>query len=384
MPANDVVKPVRTHEDHTAALEEIARLFQAAPGTPEADRLEVLSILTADYEQKHHPLAPADPVELLTFAMKAQGRTQADLAQLLGSRSRASEVLNRRRRLSTEMVDKIAKTWGLPARLLSVPYVVHGGIRRKAVRAAAAAALVLALGASATGGLFWTYGRNLPDSAAIASFTSADIARLGPDGRLMEFRKFVPLSSIPPHVVLAFLAAEDEDYYGHHGYSFAGILRASIHNVQHRRAGKNPEGGATITQQLAKSLFLIGQPPSLERKVKEIILSRRIEATLTKDRILELYLNQIYFGGAAWGIAAAAEQYFGKQPSELGIAEAAYLAALPKAPNTYRLDMPDNLERAKERRDWVLARMADGGLITTAAARIAQAEPLKQDARGQF
>jgi antitoxin component HigA of HigAB toxin-antitoxin module len=126
MPANDAVKPVRTAGDHAAALEEIGRLFDAAPGTPEADRLEVLSILAADYEQKHHRLLPADPVELLAFAMKAQGRGQADLAQLLGSRSRASEILNRRRHLSAEMVDKIAKAWGLPAKLLAVPYAVQG------------------------------------------------------------------------------------------------------------------------------------------------------------------------------------------------------------------------------------------------------------------
>jgi penicillin-binding protein 1A len=384
MSANDAVKPVRTAGDHSEALKEIVRLFDAAPGTPDADRLEVLSILTADYEQKHHTLTPADPVELLTFAMKAQGRTQADLAQLLGSRSRASEVLNRRRHLSAEMVAKIAGAWELPAKLLAVPYAVQGGVKRKAVRAAAALALVLALGASATGGLFWTYGRGLPDTAAIASYKPADIVRLGPDGRLAEFRKFAALSSIPPHAVLAFLAAEDEDYYGHGGVSIAGILRASIHNMQRRIAGRNPEGAATITQQLAKNLFLAGQAPSLERKVKEIILSRRIEEALTKDRILELYLNQIYFGGAAWGIAAASEQYFGKPPSELSIAEAAYLAALPKAPNTYRLDVPDNLERAKQRRDWVLARMAGAGLITAAAAQVAQAEPLKREAIRQF
>jgi penicillin-binding protein 1A len=184
-------------------------------------------------------------------------------------------------------------------------------------------------------------------------------------------------------VVLAFLAAEDQDYYGHHGYSIAGILRASIHNARNPRAAKL-EGGATISQQLAKNLFLAGQEPSLARKVKEIVLSRRIEAALSKDRILELYLNQIYFGGAAWGIAAASEQYFGKEPLELSIAEAAYLAALPKAPNNYRLDVADNLERAKERRDWVLARMADDGLITAAAAQVAQAEQLKRGGSGQF
>jgi penicillin-binding protein 1A len=110
--------------------------------------------------------------------------------------------------------------------------------------------------------------------------------------------------------------------------------------------------------------------------VKEIILARRMEASLSKERILELYLNQIYFGGSAWGIAAAAEHYFGKRPADLGVAEAAYLASLPKAPNAYRLDQPDNRNRAWVRRNWVLARMADDGLITAAAASFAQKEPL--------
>jgi penicillin-binding protein 1A len=113
--------------------------------------------------------------------------------------------------------------------------------------------------------------------------------------------------------------------------------------------------------------------------VKEIILARRIEAALDKNRILELYLNQIYFGGYAYGIAAAAEQYFGKTPADLSVAEAAYLAALPKAPNHYRLDLPHNRERAKERRDWVLTRMADDGLITVSAAHYARLEPLTRN-----
>lgn len=384
MSAGKPVKPVRTAEDHRAALEEISRLFGAAPGTPEADRLEVLVILAADYEHRHYRLADPDPVELLTFAMRAQGRTQADLAQVLGSRSRASEVLNRRRHLSADMVDKLATAWGLPAKLLSVPYAVSGGgLKRAAVRGAAVLTLILGLGASAAGGLLWTYGRNLPDTSAIASYTPPDIVRFAPDGKLAEVRKFTPLNAIPPHVVKAFLAAEDQDYYDHHGFSVTAILRASVHTASHSGTGRKPEGGATITQQLAKNLFLSGEPPSLARKVKEIVLARRIEAALTKDRILELYLNCIYFGGSAWGIRAGAEQYFGRPPSELTVAEAAYLAALPKAPNAYRLDVRDNIARAKERRDWVLARMADDGLITVTAARMAQSESLMLEARRQ-
>jgi penicillin-binding protein 1A len=116
--------------------------------------------------------------------------------------------------------------------------------------------------------------------------------------------------------------------------------------------------------------------PSLRRKIKEIILAQRLEEALTKDRILETWLNVIYFGGQEYGIAAASQRYFGKTPGNLTIAEAAYLAGLPKAPNVYRLDVADNRIRAKERRDWVLDRMATDGMITVSAARLASAEPL--------
>src|SRR5262249_24589965 len=149
------------------------------------------------------------------------------------------------------------------------------------------------------------------------------------------------------------------------------IIRAAIDNLV---SGKR-EGGATITQQLAKNAFL-NDKPSISRKIKEVILARRIERALTKDRILEAYFNRTYFGGQQYGIAAASDRYFGKRTADLTIAEAAYLAGVIKAPNTYRLDEPSNLDRAKARRNWVLERMAGGGLINVAAARLASAEPL--------
>jgi penicillin-binding protein 1A len=249
-------------------------------------------------------------------------------------------------------------------------------MKRAAIRSAAALGLVLAVGLSAVGGLLWKYGRNLPDAAALVSYTPPDIERYNPEGRLVEYRRFVPLSEIPPHVVKAFLAAEDEDYYAHSGYNVPAMVRAALHNLSQIGTGRTPQGAATITQQLAKNLLLSGRPPSIDRKIKEIVLASRIEAALDKDRILELYLNQIYFGGHAYGVAAAARQYFGKTPADLSVAESAYLAALPKAPSNYRLDVPNNQTRAKERRDWVLNRMADDGLITVSAAHLARAEPL--------
>lgn len=366
------LKPIRTEEDHRSALAEIDRLFDAQPGSDDADRLEVLCVLVADYERKVHDLPPSDPIAFLSLAMQMQGRSQADLAQLLGSRPRASEVLNRRRHLSAEMIGKIADAWNLPREPLLAPYAVTGGIRRVVTRGAAVLGVVLLLGVSIVGGVFWTHGEDVPSTAAIANYAPPEVKRYGDDGRLVEYRRFVPLSDIPPHVVKAFLAAEDQDYFGHSGYSISAILRAMVGNASGRKAS----GASTITQQLAKNVLLAGQAPSLSRKVKEIILARRIEAALDKKRILELYLNQIYFGGYAYGISAASEQYFGKSPADLSVAEAAYLAALPKAPNHYRLDVANNRERAKERRDWVLTRMADDGLITMSAAHFAQSEPL--------
>jgi penicillin-binding protein 1A len=355
------LRPIRTEADHAAALAQIDALFAAAPGSAESDRLEVLAVLVSEYERAHSVELPAHPIEVLNLAMKAQGRTQAELAELLGSRSRASEVLGRRRQLSASMVAKLAQAWAIPAALLSAPYSVESRLMRALRISVVVLALVTGLSAAAIGGVYAWYGADLPDSDQIAATLTGSTA---------DIPGFTPLGELPPEVIKAFLAAEDEDFYAHGGYSRMAILRAAWQTVSDKR-----QGGATITQQVAKNV-LLKETPSIGRKIKEIILAQRLEKALTKDRILEAWFNVIYFGGKEYGIAAASQHYFGKTPGDLTIAEAAYLAGLPKAPIVYRLDVADNRARARERRDWVLTRMAADGMITVSAARLASAEPL--------
>lgn len=369
------VRPIRTPADYEQALHEIAALMAAAPGTPEEERLEVLAALVAAYEARQGSPTTADPIEVLQLAMRTQGKGQKDMAEVLGSRSRASEILSRKRRLSADMIEKLSRAFSVPSHLLAMPYdAAAGRLRRILVAGAATTASVLALGVVGTGVLFWSYGQDLPDATALVGYRPPTIVERDASGNPTISRTFVPLSEIPPHVVKAFLAAEDRNFYEHGGVSARAILRAAIHNIA--TLGTDPAGGSTISQQVAKNVLLPGQPRSLERKVKEVILARRLDENLTKDQILEIYLNQIYFGGRSYGIAAAANAYFGKPVVDLTLAEAAYLAALPKAPNDYRLDRADNRGRAKVRRDWVLARMADDGLITSSAAHLAAGEPL--------
>ncbi len=369
------VQPIRSLADYEQALREIETLMDAEPSSQEEDRLEVLAALVAAYEAKQGVTVSADPISVLQLALRAQSKGQKDVAAALGSRSRASEILSRKRHLSADMIEKLSRAFAIPVHLLAAPYeVATGRLRRILVGGAAAAAVALGLMGAGTGLLFWHYGQDLPDAASLASYRPPDLARTDDTGRLVERRSFVPLSQIPPHVVKAFLAAEDQDFYDHSGVSTRAILRASLQNIAN--LGVDPAGGSTISQQVAKNVLLPGQPRSVERKIKELLLARRIEASLTKDQILEIYLNQIYFGGSAYGIAAASQTYFGKEPADLTLAEAAYLAALPKAPNHYRLDMAENRGRAKDRRDWVLARMADDGLISPNAAHLTAGEPL--------
>ncbi|MBX6320663.1 MAG: penicillin-binding protein 1A [Rhodospirillaceae bacterium] len=225
--------------------------------------------------------------------------------------------------------------------------------------------------------LYKRYSADLPDYQKLASYEPPIVSRVyANDGRLIaeyatENRFFVPISAIPKRVIDAFLAAEDKTFYSHPGLDIPGIIRAVLTNLAHR--DRRPIGASTITQQVAKN-FLLSSEVSYERKIKEMILALRIERAFTKDHILELYLNQIYLGQGAYGVAAAALEYFNKSLDELTLGEAAYLAALPKAPNNYNLIRQP--QAAKDRRDWVIDRMLDDGFITAEEAQAAKTEPL--------
>ena len=172
----------------------------------------------------------------------------------------------------------------------------------------------------------------------------------------------------------AFLSAEDKNFYTHHGVDPISILRAALTDIGRWRSNRRPVGASTITQQVAKNMLLSNEL-SVGRKVKEMLLATRIEEALSKDRILELYLNEIYLGSGAYGVVAAALTYFNKSLDELTLGEAAYLAGLPKAPNNYN---PARFpQAAKARRDWVLDRMAEDGIATEAEVAAAKAEPLR-------
>ncbi len=246
------------------------------------------------------------------------------------------------------------------------------------------ALLVAIAGAAGVLAVFWHYGQSLPDYRQLAEYEPAITTRVyAGDGRLIEEyaverRSFVPIASIPERVVSAFVSAEDKTFFSHHGIDPTGIARAVLTNLRQMGTDRRPVGASTITQQVAKN-FLLTNEVSLERKIKEVILALRIERAFSKDHILELYLNEIYLGFGSYGVAAAAVNYFGKGLDELSVAEAAFLAALPKAPNNYNpLRRPD---AAEARRDWVIGRMLDDGRITAEQAEAAWAEPLVVDRR---
>lgn len=223
------------------------------------------------------------------------------------------------------------------------------------------------------------YSADLPDVSQLQSYTPKIVSRVhAGDGRLMaefaaERRIFVPVNRIPQRVIDAFLSAEDKNFYTHSGIDFMGLARAVVINVQNIGQGRRPVGASTITQQITKN-FLLTNEVSISRKIKEAILSFRIERAYTKDEILELYLNEIFLGQRAYGVAAASLAYFNKTLDELTIAEAAYLAVLPKAPNNYHPER--NKKDAYERRNWVLSRLLEDGRITQPEYEQALAEPI--------
>ena len=238
------------------------------------------------------------------------------------------------------------------------------------------------------GGLYilFSYGRDLPDYKQLADYEPPVVSRVyAGDGSLIkeyasEKRLFVPINAIPPKVIQAFLSAEDQNFYTHIGIDFKGLLRAVLVNVKNVITNRRPVGASTITQQVAKNFLLSGEV-RFERKIKEAILSYRIEQAFTKDQILELYLNEIYLGQNSYGVAAAALNYFGKSLEELEVEEIAYLAALPKAPSNYH--PVRRYDAAVGRRDWVLGRMEIEGFITEEEKQAGIAKPLVAVESGQ-
>jgi penicillin-binding protein 1A len=248
-------------------------------------------------------------------------------------------------------------------------------------------ALVFAIGvvAAGAGGLIgWNiysrYTADLPALDGLRAYQPPVMSRVyAGDDRLMaelatERRIFIPITAIPDRVKQAFIAAEDKNFYTHHGVDPFAIARAALTDLQRVGEARRPVGASTITQQVARNMLLNSNAVSFERKVKEALLAIRIEHALTKQRILELYLNEIYLGQGAFGVAAAAQTYFNKPLDALTIGEAAMLGALPKSPSNYNPFRAP--EAARNRRDWVIDRMVETGAITAAQAAEAHAEPL--------
>ncbi|MDA0781873.1 MAG: penicillin-binding protein 1A [Rickettsiales bacterium] len=237
-------------------------------------------------------------------------------------------------------------------------------------------AVIAAIGVSY---ILYKYGRDLPDYKKLAQYEPPTVTRLyAADGRMMEEyakekRLFVPVNAIPKRLINAFIAAEDQNFYSHPGIDFLSILRAAVKNASNVGTNKSLVGGSTITQQVVKN-FLLTNEKSLDRKIKEAILAFRITKEFSKDKIMELYLNEIYLGNRSYGVAAAALNYFNKSIDELTIEEAAMLAALPKAPSD--LDPSRFYDKAKTRRDWVIERMLAEGFITELEAVDAITEPI--------
>ena len=214
--------------------------------------------------------------------------------------------------------------------------------------------------------VLWTYSSNIPDYKFLKNYKPPVSSKVySGDGELVadfskEKRIFVPYNSIPKNVINSFLSAEDKNFFSHPGVDAKGVLRALVNNISNIFASKRLEGASTITQQVAKN-FLLTNEVSLNRKIKEAILAFRIERALSKQRILELYLNQIYLGSGAYGVAAASLEYFDKSIKDLNYAEAALLAALPKAPSRY--NPYQNIELAKFRRNLVLKNLFENKYI---------------------
>ena len=247
-------------------------------------------------------------------------------------------------------------------------------------------ALMLLCLAVAAGILLQNFNTGLPDYDRLAKYEPPVMTRVhAADGQLVaeharERRLYLPIQAVPDLMKAAFLSAEDKSFYEHGGVDIPSIVRAAVVNLRNSGSGKRPVGASTITQQVAKN-FLLSNEISYERKIKEALLALRIEQAYSKDKIFELYLNEIYLGLGSYGIAAAALNYFDKPVNQLSIAEAAYLAALPKAPENYNPFR--HQDRAIERRNWVIDRMVENGYIRAADGEAAKGSPLEATVRAR-
>jgi penicillin-binding protein 1A len=246
-------------------------------------------------------------------------------------------------------------------------------------------ASVAALGAAAAAAIYLgIISKDLPDYEVLSRYAPPVMTRIhAGNGALMaeyahERRLFIPIQAIPDRVKAAFISAEDKNFYTHPGIDVWGLGRAILVNLQNFGSGRRPVGASTITQQVAKN-FLLSSDQTMDRKIKEAILSFRIEQAYSKDKILELYLNEIFFGLNSYGIASAALTYFDKPVTELTIAETAYLASLPKGPANYNPFR--HAQAALDRRNWVIDRMVENGFVDQADGDAAKKEPLGVNVR---
>ncbi len=260
----------------------------------------------------------------------------------------------------------------------------RGGLFFGLLRLMFTLALLGTAGGAVGGWMIWKhYSEDLPDFEVLRDYQPAMMSRVyAGDSHLLaelatERRIFVPIDAIPAQVQQAFISAEDQNFWTHRGVDPMAVLRAVYTNLQQIGQGRRPVGASTITQQVAKNMLLTNET-SIARKIREAILAMRIEEALPKQRILELYLNEIFLGARSYGVAAAAQAYFNKSLEDLTLAESAFLAILPKAPSNY--DPFHNPDAAVARRNWVLDRMADDRAITPEQAAAAKAEPLRPSA----
>src|ERR1700758_4400722 len=243
----------------------------------------------------------------------------------------------------------------------------------------AAGTVLFLVGVAAAAGMIWHFSKDLPDYSQLQDYEPPVMTRVhASDGSLLaeyarERRLYLPIQAVPKLVINCFLAAEDKNFYEHGGLDYSGMARAAILYAQNYGSNRRPQGASTITQQVAKNFFFTSEV-SFSRKIKEALLSMRIERAYSKDKILELYLNEIYLGFGAYGVAAASLVYFDKSVNELTVAEAAYLAALPKMPGA--LHPVRNHDRAVERRNYVIDRLQENGWISAAEGEKARKLPL--------